>query len=513
MRRPILMTTETNPPLSYTTLAKILIVLGVVSLLSLFNFLFFHTVAEIFTLVIACGIFIIAWNCRGFMANQYLMFLGIAFLFMSVIDLFHTLSYPGMGVFREDNGNLTTQFWMGGRYLESIAFLLAPLAIRRAFRTETLLLGYAVATGAILGLMGFGAFPSCVDPDGGLTRFKVWNEYAIIGILAVSLGLLYRVRGRFPRDTFMLMSLAILLTMASESAFTVSAEVYGYSILIGHLFRIGSFCVIYKAIIETGLRQPYGLLFRDLKASEENLRTANERLRQGTRELEEANRELDAFSQGVAHDLKRPLTTIQGFADLLAAGGVEISQAEQREYAARIGLSTRRMDRLIEDLLDLAHIRRGELNIERVALSREAEEIARKLTESEPRRRAEFRIQPDLSTWGDRRLLRVVLENLFANAWKFARKAPQTLIEFGTDNRMGEPIYFVRDNGAGFNMAKADRLFRPFERLHPPSEFEGAGVGLATIRRILERHGGKIWAEAAVGLGATFFFTVRAKNP
>jgi light-regulated signal transduction histidine kinase (bacteriophytochrome) len=232
-------------------------------------------------------------------------------------------------------------------------------------------------------------------------------------------------------------------------------------------------------------------------------------VRDRTLELEIANRELEAFSYSVSHDLKTPLNSIGGFAALL--GEILPSGFDQKAktYLGYIVSETGRMAGLIEDMLRLAKLSRVELHREPLSLSRMAEEMVARLRAAGPARNASITIQPGLEANGDAGLLRIVLENLLANAWKYSSKRECAEITFGrVTPAEGATAFFVRDNGAGFDMKYADRLFAPFQRLHEASEFTGTGVGLATVQRIIHRHGGRIWAEAAKDHGATFYFTL-----
>jgi light-regulated signal transduction histidine kinase (bacteriophytochrome) len=233
--------------------------------------------------------------------------------------------------------------------------------------------------------------------------------------------------------------------------------------------------------------------------------TANEALREAT---ESANRELDAFTYSVAHDLRAPLRAINGMTEILFEDKLGQLDDEGQRYLRIIRDSGARMTQLIEDLLKLSRISRSELARQPVDLAAIAREIARGLSSTEPGRKVEFLIQEGVRAEADPRLLRVALENLLGNAWKFTSKRVAARIEFGVDERQAGVTFFVRDDGAGFDMAYADKLFGVFQRLHAVTEFEGTGVGLATVRRIVSRHGGRIWAEGAVNKGATFFFTL-----
>jgi signal transduction histidine kinase len=240
---------------------------------------------------------------------------------------------------------------------------------------------------------------------------------------------------------------------------------------------------------------------------------ASRDLEEANRELEATNRELEAFSYSVSHDLRAPLRSIDGFSQILLEDYADELDEDGKDYLNRVRSATQRMGRLIDDLLGLSRVTRGAMNRQRVNLSALAKEVAENLREAGPEREVRFSIQEGLEVWGDTRLLRVALENLIGNAWKFTGKEPAAEIQFGVDeefSRRGRvPVYYVRDNGAGFEMAYANRLFGAFQRLHGADEFEGTGIGLATVQRIIRRHGGRIWAEGEVGRGATFYFTLR----
>ncbi|MFS8542339.1 MAG: hypothetical protein LOD91_00635, partial [Limnochordales bacterium] len=227
-----------------------------------------------------------------------------------------------------------------------------------------------------------------------------------------------------------------------------------------------------------------------------------------TAELVEANRELEAFAYSVSHDLRAPLRTINGFSQALLEDYGDQLDATGRDYLARLKAASERMGELIDALLSLARVTRAELVREEVDLSHMAGGIARHLQRLDPQRHAEFHIQPGLKARGDRLLLRVVMENLLGNAWKFTRRRPLAVIEVGETVVDGQRTFYVRDNGVGFDMRYADKLFGPFQRLHPSQEFEGTGIGLATVQRIIRRHGGRIWGVGVVDGGATFYFTI-----
>lgn len=251
----------------------------------------------------------------------------------------------------------------------------------------------------------------------------------------------------------------------------------------------------------------------EVHTAEEALRRLNEELEQRvaerTREMSVLNRELEAFAYSVSHDLRTPLRSINGFASLLEEECGVLLNEEGRAYVTRIRTSSRRMGRLISDLLALAHLNSTELRLEAVDLTRTAHSICRELEASDPARKVQWRIDDNMHVLADRGLMRVVLQNLLGNAWKYTGQKSHAEICFGQSTLADGTVEFcVRDNGAGFDMVYADQLFEPFKRLHAHHEFEGSGVGLATVHRVLERHGGRVRGEGAVGHGAAFCFSL-----
>ena len=249
------------------------------------------------------------------------------------------------------------------------------------------------------------------------------------------------------------------------------------------------------------------------KRAEAKVQQLNHDLERRQVELEAANKELEAFSYSVSHDLRAPLRSIDGFSHAVLEDYGHYLPPEGRHYLERVRGAAQRMAELIDDLLNLSRISRASLQIKSLNLSSMVADIARGLQEGQPERKVRFSIAPDLMAAADSNLVRIALENLLGNAWKFTSKQEHTAIEFGIQTKAPSPIYFIRDNGAGFDMSYASNLFGVFQRLHSSNDFPGTGVGLATVKRIINIHGGKIWAESAEGKGATFFFTLKgAKN-
>lgn len=258
---------------NYRSVVGGIIVLLVLYLAGLYNYNLFHSLAELFSIVVACSIFIIAWNSRSLLNNNYLLFVGIAYLFVGGIDLVHTLAYKGMGVFAGFTANLPTQLWIAARYTESISLLAAPLFLGRKLPTRSALIGYLSWSALLLlSIFYWRIFPDAFIEGTGLTAFKVTSEYIICLILVGALVLLFRKRNYFEPAVLRLLAASIVITIFQELAFTLYVDPYGLLNQVGHYLKIVAFYLVYKALVETGLLKPYSLLFRELKQSEERFR-------------------------------------------------------------------------------------------------------------------------------------------------------------------------------------------------------------------------------------------------
>jgi light-regulated signal transduction histidine kinase (bacteriophytochrome) len=256
------------------------------------------------------------------------------------------------------------------------------------------------------------------------------------------------------------------------------------------------------------LLSPFEMMFRGYAAANLELRRVNDALLREREAVLKANRELDSFSTSVSHDLRAPLRAITAFSGILDSAEAGPLTDEQHKYVTRIRANAKVMEQLISDLLTLSRVARNEVVRTRVDLSALGREVLARLKQADPERDVGVLIPDLLVVDADAGLLRVVVENLLGNAWKFTSKRPTARIEIGVKREQSQVIYFVRDDGAGFDMQYSEKLFDPFQRLHTAGEFAGTGIGLATVQRIIGRHRGKIWAESAPDHGATFYFTL-----
>jgi len=296
-------------------------------------------------------------------------------------------------------------------------------------------------------------------------------------------------------------------------------ETYGQVALSGEPIQFENYSAdldrwyqVYAFSPERGQFAVLSMEITERKKAEEQIQRMNEelelRVQERTAQLEAANQELEAFSYSVSHDLKAPLRGIDGFSLALMEDYGDQLDAPARHYLARVRSGAQRMGQIIEDLLKLSRVNRGEMECMTIDLSFTIGRILEEFRHRDPERTVELVIQSGLMDSADPRMMNLALENLLGNAWKFTSKTPAARIEWGVESRDGESVYFIRDNGAGFDMAYADKLFSAFQRLHSSQDFEGTGIGLAIVQRIIHRHGGRIWAESEPGNGATFYFVL-----
>lgn len=721
------------------------------------NFLLFHTLAEFFAIFVAVLISVVAWHTYQFSRNRFLMYLGCGYGWVGALDTFHTLSYEGVGILPIASVNSSASFWVGTRLLETLMLLSAPYFLTHGLRRIQATVVFGLLAAAVLISVWSGNFPVCYIDGQGLTPFKIGIEYLIIGLLALAIFYLQHQRSHVDPQIRHLMIWSIALTMGAEILFTFYVNIFDLSLMAGHLFKLFSYWLIFIALVQTSLHEPFRILarsahtydaipdpvllvdlqgvireanpaalaacglpehqlleqhchklFHDPHITAEEcpvcstpIRTGSARLsieipskkqwldislspirssggiegrvqvirdittnkaaeqeiirhrhqlqslvEQRTEALEESrammanllsnlpgavyrckndtdwtmtfmskgtheltgyqpeefleqrvsygndvihpqdqqrvwdevqagltqdgqfqfnyrirtiegelkwvweqglgiydedgnlialdgfitdiseqvraeqalqvsserlaatNRELEGFNYSVSHDLRSPLRAIDGFSHALLEEYDGKLDTQGVDYLRRIRNAAQRMGHLIDDLLQLSRVGRSALQTEPVDISVMVQDIMAQLRDQQPERPLSVDIEPGLEVYGDKGLLRIALMNLLENAWKYSTQCPQTDISFGHKQVDGKTVYFVRDHGVGFDMRYAHKLFGAFQRLHRPEDYEGTGIGLATVKRIILRHDGEVWAESEPGEGASFYFTL-----
>lgn len=476
------------------------------------SYLFFHCAVELFSIVIAAGIFFVAWHGRHFHKNPVFLFIGVAYASVAFLDFCHTLTYHGMGIFLRAHSGVSPgadpaiEFWIAGRYVEALALLIAPQLHQRDVRPRPLLLGTSLLTAVLFAaIYAWGIFPPCFLADTGLTAFKIVSEYIIAGVLFLAMLLLWKRRSDYAPVVLRHLLLAMLFTVVAEMAFTLYTDMYGIFNIVGHFAKLLSFACIYKATITTALEEPYALLFRELKASEESLRKARDSAEAGMRARA-------AFLAAMSHEIRTPINGVLGMADLLLTTRLA---ARQRHFAERLRASGQTLHHLINQILDFSRLESGQVTLERITFDLYAtvEEAVGLLAAEAHRKGLEFtsHIPPSVPRWlqGDPTRMQQILLNLLGNAMKFTETGEVSLeVALPPDNR-GEAQTLqihVRDTGIGIPRDALESIFEAFVQAGDDTyrRYGGTGLGLTISNRIAEALGASLTAQSTVGAGSCF---------
>jgi signal transduction histidine kinase len=514
------------------------------------NYNLFHVFVDGASIVIAACVFLIIWNARRIIDNDYFLYVGIAFLFFAFMDSMHVLGNKNMGVFPE-YGNLGPALYIASRYILGISLMIAPLFIHRKLNTTLMFAVYSLGTSFILlSVFYWQIFPVCIVEGVGLTPFKVVSDYIICLFLLGAIGLLLINRRSFDSRVLRIIVSSIILSIATGVAFTLYADPFGIMNAVGHFFQIASFYLIYLAIIETSLTKPQDVLYQKLRQSEEKLaeniqqldyanvelkqkiaerRQAEESLqksrdeleqhvRERTAELELRNQELQNFTFVAAHDLQEPLRKLQNFGDLITTKCAGSIGEQGRDYLRRMVQTAARMQALLLSLLDYSRLTSKAAPFARVKLKGIVEAVLSDLEVAvrETNGSVEIGDLPEIEA--DPGQMASLFQNLLGNALKFRRKdgTPHVRIhsnhKAGGGSQTGEWEIYVEDDGIGFEEVHQDLIFRPFQQLHGRNQYPGVGMGLAICKKVVERHGGTITARSTPGQGSTFIVKLPKKR-
>lgn len=510
-------------------LLSLLILCGLY-LTSRYSYLLFHSLAELFSIVIAFAMFIIAWNSRRFGENDYLLFIGTAYLFVGGFDLIHTLGYKGMGVFHGYDTNFPTQLWIAARYLESLSLLIVPFLIGRKLKIGHIFVIYSVIFMVVLSsIFGF-VFPDCFIEGSGLTPFKKMSEYVISLFLFASIFVFHRKQRELNPQLLRLLIGSIVVTIVSELSFTLYIDAYGFFNLIGHFLKIVSFYLIYKALIETALMKPYDVLFRNLthtnaqlqgeinerKQAEEAILVAQRELKDKNTQLQELNAGKDKFFSIIAHDLRGPLNSLKVLTQVTEDQFDSYSPDKLKEVVALQHTSIDNLCNLLENLLTWSRIQRGmiEYQPQQTDVKGVIERNIALLTSNAEQKQITLRssIPEKVFAYADPNMVDTIVRNLLSNALKFT--GPSGTVDVSTTQDEAHVNVSVSDTGMGIDEKTLPKLFRIDTVYHKRGTAgeKGTGLGLILCKEFVEKNEGKIGVKSEVGKGSTFTFTLPKKH-
>ncbi len=476
------------------TIASILLLM-----VAQYDFLIFHTLAELFTIIISFIMFSLAWATYDYSKNLVLLFLACGYLWIGSLDLMHMLNYKGMNIFSQDLGNIGVQYWLGARYSEALLLLTAPILAPRAYNKFYLVTIFFLFALGVNMMIYWGIFPVGFIDGVGLTPFKIYSEYTINAILFLAVVSVLRYGHTITHEEKVLISTSIILTMCAELAFTFYVDVYGFSNLVGHTFKLYSFWIIFRAIILSNLKAPYAALHKSKKMLREALNDANS-----------ANRAKSEFLANMSHDLRTPLNAIMGFSDMMRTKAFgPLGNKRYEEYANDIYDSGAHLVSLINDILDLSRVESGKyslveshINIEDLIhqsfrqLSAMAKNSGHTLTTKIAKE------MPDML--GDERVMLQIFNNLLSNAIKFTPDSGEIVVAAHV-NKDNSITISVTDTGIGISDEEIVRALIPFEQLSTlhSRRHEGTGLGLHLCNNFMKLFSGTLKIKSKLGQGTT----------
>lgn len=473
-----------------------------------------HTLLEIVTISISASVFFVRWFPSKFTRNPQSLVIGVLFYSLAAIYIVHTLSYSGMPDFLGPNSAaLPTYYWILARFTFAF-FLLAASFIPREgtpklARPSIVFSFFTVYTIASIAIVAeyVEDLPRLVVPGHGVTDLKVGLEYFIIVLLVVASFRFWQWARMTKRMSYVYLTVGLIIAVFEELAFTMYSNVYDSFNLLGHLFGVASFLFVFLGLFRTSIIAPYESLE---KATEELRKSRDElelRVQERTTELSKSNAELEHFAYVASHDLKSPLTTISGYLQLLKEER-ELSKDPQAINFVTTALNnSRRMQEMIDSLLARSRMRKAEVPLSPVDMNSVVDQARSNLEAAIADTGTVLSVGPLPKLPADEPQMIQLFQNLIDNAIKYRGKA-RPRIEVNAHRENSEWIFAVRDNGIGFDMKEADRLFKMYERLDTSNERPGTGIGLSTCKRIVEYHKGRIWAESMPNKGSTFYFSI-----
>ncbi|WP_374304025.1 MASE3 domain-containing protein [Ferrovibrio sp.] len=449
-----------------------------------FNFLVFHTLAELFAIIVCFILFALAWYTHRFSRDHFLLYLACGMFWIGALDLAHTLSYKGMGLLPVNEANTATQIWLVTRYLQALLLLTAPLMASRNTDKMMLFLVFGLIAALTMLWVASGHFPDAFVESQGLTALKIWSEYVIMAILAGALTLIWKRRAAVAADALPFLLVAIVFAIGTELAFTLYIDVYGFSNLVGHILKLFSFWAIFQAVAVASLIRPY-------------------------QALDASNRAKDDFLASMSHDLRTPLNSILGFSDMMRSQMFgPLGHAKYEDYIGNIHASGTHLLGLVNDILDLSKLESGQYELNRQDLNPRAlaEEVVRSFAPAIAAKDMDVNVACDAEVRqlsADERAMVQLLNNLVSNAVKFTPDNGKISIAWSKRSD-GAAILQVSDTGPGIPASQLKRLGKPYVQIDPyVAQKGGTGLGLFIARRIAELHGAKLRINSKPGVGTT----------
>lgn len=487
------------------------------------NYLLFHTFAEIFTIIISFAIALIVFHNYKNLKNNFIPIIGMTYAFAGIFDLLHTLAYKGLGVFPGVGANLPTQMWIIARYLDGIGMLVAGISFDRTIKPLSILVTYVIVSiMALMAVFYWQVFPVCFIEGQGLTSFKIYSEYIISLILIAGVILLIRQKNQFHPKVYRLLLIFFLMSICTEITFTLYQHVYGLANFIGHLFKLLAFFFLYRAIVETSLKEPFNFLFYQLNQ-------ANDLLKANEEKLLAANKELKSYAYIVAHDFRSPLVNLKGFSQELeqtladlkqiihpSAGRFsensqkQINTLLEKDVPEALGFihsSVDKMDRMITALLKLSRLGRCELHYEKVHMNELVNVVLRTYNHQLEQKDIQVAVGPLPNIVTDRLAVEQIFSNLLDNAIKYMEPGRRGQIDVYC-TYTGEKVTFcLQDNGRGIAAEDQEKIFGIFQRVGK-QDVSGEGMGLAYVKNLIGQLGGNVSCESKLGVGTKISFTV-----
>lgn len=478
------------------------------------DYLPIHTLLEMVTISISASVFFVRWFPSRFTRNPQSLVIGVLFFSLAAIYTVHTLSYSGMPDFLGPNSAaLPTYYWILARFTFAFFLVVASfipregaLSLAKPSVVFSLFTVYTVASVAIVAEY-VNDLPRLVIPGQGVTDLKIGLEYVIIALLVVASLRFWQWAGRTKRMSYVYLTVGLVIAVFEELAFTLYSSVYDSFNLLGHLFGVASFLFVFLALFRTSIIAPYESLeeaTKELRKSRDELEL---RVQERTAELSKSNAELEHFAYVASHDLKSPLTTIGGYLQLLKEESAVGKDPQATKFITTALNNSRRMQEMIDNLLARSRIGKEDMPLASVSMNSAVYQARSNLEAAIADTGAVLTIGQLPKLQADELQMIQLFQNLIDNAIKFRGKA-KPRIEINARKENSEWIFSVRDNGIGFDMKDAVRLFKMYERLDTSNERPGTGIGLSTCKRIVEFHKGRIWAESAPNKGSTFYFSI-----